>query len=400
MVIVDENVVISGYAIEDKTISQEEKINLWDEDISTLCDGEDSLFEAIKGGVDSFFIKNTDDSGNITSVEVNNLSTLFNLIGKLHTFDDVTVDNTVVSIRSSLIYGALVKADIADEIWVSDDKVRSNQLAEEMISYIVKNHIEDESLENQWAFEGERLEYFINNLYSSLFNNGEIVSSITDVSSSLVDDLFNSVYTLNDVSNLENVTDKDLYNRAYLLSEVLARLLDRIISQDISTQDTNYVYDLLARTNDAAIDNDYITFNTYENDGLKGLIDFAGNMATYIGDMVNKFANINDEFYVGMANNISMMGNKDDETIKSIYIKEEYYLNSMIASIGFESLITPTITEINKQLDTLAIVIPELANNKLDFSIDLASEVFADKADNWTMQLKTIADILRNYTNA
>ena len=59
-----------------------------------------------------------------------------------------------------------------------------------------------------------------------------------------------------------------------------------------------------------------------------------------------------------------------------------------------------TITEINKQLDTLAIVIPELANNKLDFSIDLASEVFADKADNWTMQLKTIADILRNYTNA
>ena len=123
-------------------------------------------------------------------------------------------------------------------------------------------------------------------------------------------------------------------------------------------------------------------------------------MATYIGDMVNKFANINDEFYVGMANNISMMGNKDDETIKSIYIKEEYYLNSMIASIGFESLITPTITEINKQLDTLAIVIPELANNKLDFSIDLASEVFADKADNWTMQLKTIADILRNYTNA
>lgn len=398
--IVDENVVISGYAIEDKTISQEEKINLWDEDISTLCDGEDSLFEAIKGGVDSFFVKNTDDSGNITSVEVNNLSTLFNLIGKLHTFDDVTVDNTVISVRSSLIYGALVKADIADEIWVSDDKVRSNQLAEEMISYIVKNHIEDESLENQWAFEGERLEYFINNLYSSLFNNGEIVSSITDVSSSLVDDLFNSVYTLNDVSNLENVTDKDLYNRAYLLSEVLARLLDRIISQDISTQDTNYVYDLLARTNDAAIDNDYITFNTYENDGLKGLIDFAGNMATYIGDMVNKFANINDEFYVGMANNISMMGNKDDETFKSIYIKEEYYLNSMVASIGFESLITPTITEINKQLDTLAIVIPELANNKLDFSIDLASEVFADKADNWTMQLKTIADILRNYTNA
>ena len=398
--IVDENVVISGYAIEDKTISQEEKINLWDEDISTLCDGEDSLFEAIKGGVDSFFIKNTDDSGNITSVEVNNLSTLFNLIGKLHTFEDVTVDDTVISVRSSLIYGALVKADIADEIWVSDDKVRSNQLAEEMISYIVKNHIEDESLENQWAFEGERLEYFINNLYSSLFNNGEIVSSITDVSSSLVDDLFNSVYTLNDVSNLENVTDKDLYNRAYLLSEVLARLLDRIISQDISTQDTNYVYDLLARTNDAAIDNDYITFNIYENDGLKGLIDFVGNMATYIGDMVNKFANINDEFYVGMANNISMMGNKNDETFKSIYIKEEYYLNSMIASIGFESLITPTITEINKQLDTLAIVIPELANNKLDFSIDLASEVFADKADNWTMQLKTIADILRNYTNA
>lgn len=364
---------LSGYTIDLKDISKEEKIALWNHDIELLFASNEensSLFDSIKFGFDSFYSVDHETE----EITLRSMDVLFNALGNLNLFENK---------QANIINAIFLDSGLVNRIYDSNET-----LSLESLQYVINNHISSE----QWENEGLKVQEFISGCFNDLFDDAGMMISLSDVmnNESLFNELFNATYTYIGNDSVEFVDDSSFYSRGYLNSEILARLLNNLMN---SNDDS--IYETLARRNDNDISNDFITFNEMERKALNGIVNLSALLSEYNLALIDNNGYDLASSLDNIISSFEAMGSETSAPSILYYLSiEETSYNSLIASKLYEPLILTIVELTNQNIQAQVTLHPELEGKLLNFSLDIQNETFASKAQGFATQMEEIYNLI------